>query len=206
MSDLARRNRTSKGDFGSILNGRRLAVTRTIAAIGFCVAIFLIGWLIYHSNRSIFSIVAALGCIPAGWSAVNMIMLLRARPCSAEAHEQIERVRGGLLVYYDLEMTSYERNYHIASATVLERNVCLFSEDTAIVPTECERHVREQLAQGGYSDVTVKLFTELGRYCDRLSQLEKTRAARGLDPVAEEAAWVPGTRQTCAGILLSISL
>ena len=151
MSLPGRDDRRAKGEYGYILYGRRVAILRTVLAVCACVALFLTGLIIYHSNRNLFSIAAALGSLPAGWSAVNMVMLLRSHPCSEGAHESIEAVRGGLLIYYDLNMTSYDRSYHIAAATVLERSVCLYSEDAGIVPAECEKHVREQLALGGYS-------------------------------------------------------
>ena len=53
---------------------------------------------------------------------------------------------------------------------------------------------------------SARLFTDIDKFCDRLQQLEKLRQDRKIDPKAIEDAWVPGTVQTPAGILLSISL
>lgn len=200
------KNRKYKGEYGSTLYRKKIAMIRTVFFLALCFGIFITGYVMYGSNRNVFSIIAALGCLPAGWSAVNLVMIMKAVVCSEQAHEAIERSKGSLLVYYELEMTSYERSYHIAAATVLERNVCCYSEDKKMIPAECEKHIREQLSLGGYSDHTVSVFTDLDRFTDRLEQLEKLRQTRNIDPQAIEDSWIPGTRQTPMGILLSISL
>ena len=198
--------RVSKGNFGYIEYMRKFAIIRTVIALLICLAIFLTGLIIYHSNKSAFSIIAALGCLPAGLSAVNMIMYLRAHPCSRDAYEKIESHRHGLLIRYDLEMTSYEENYGIAAATVLDKNVCCFTEDKALDLNNCEKHIRNQIAQSGYTDYTVKVFKDINAFCNRLDQLEQIRSSKNINPVAIEDAWVPGTVETCALVLLSISL
>ncbi len=198
--------KVSKGNFGYIESSRRFAIIRTVVALLICLAIFLTGLVVYHSNKSAFSIIAALGCLPAGLSAVNMIMYLRAHPCSKEAYDKIESHRHGLLIRYDLEMTSYEENYGIAAATVLDKNVCCYTEDKALDVNNCEKHIRNQIAQSGYTDYTVKVFKDINAFCNRLDQLEQIRYSKSIDPVAIEDAWVPGTVETCALVLLSISL
>ena len=198
--------RAAKGSFGYIEGSRRFAIIRTVLALLACLLIFLTGLFIYHSNKSAFSIIAAVGCLPAGLSAVNMVMFLRAHPCSKDSYEKIEKRKGGLLVRYDLEMTSYEENYGIAAATVLDKNVCCFTEDSKLDIANCEKHIRNQIAQSGYSNYTVKVFKDLNAFLNRLDQLEQIRKSKNIDPQAIEDAWVPGTVETCALVLLSISL
>ena len=118
----------------------------------------------------------------------------------------IESHRKGLLIRYDLEMTSYEENYSIAAATVLDKNVVCFTENKDLDVINCEKHIRNQIAQSGYSSYTVKVFKDINAFCTRLDQLEQIRAVKNIDPVAIENAWVPGTVETCALVLLSISL
>lgn len=198
--------RVAKGSFGYIEYNRKFAAIRTIIALAICLIIFFTGLIINKSNKSVFSIIAAVGCLPTGLSAVNFIMYLKAHPCSSKAHEIIESHRNGLLIRYDLEMTSYEENYSIAAATVLDKNVVCFTENKELDVQNCEKHIRNQIAQSGYSSYTVKVFKDINAFCTRLDQLEQIRAAKNIDPVAIENAWVPGTVETCALVLLSISL
>ena len=198
--------RVSKGEFGYIKSARKKAIIRTVICLIVCVGIFLTGFIIYKSNKNMFSIIAALGCLPTGWSAVNMIMFLRAKTCSEEVYNKIEAHRGGLFIQYELEMTAYETNYPIAAATVLDKNVCCYTEQKDLDVSDCEKHIHSQIMQSGYSSYTIKVFKDLDKFLLRLDQLESLRKEKNIDPKAIENAWQPGTVQTCASVLRSISL
>ncbi|WP_044912814.1 hypothetical protein [Butyrivibrio sp. WCE2006] len=198
--------RVAKGNFGYIEYNRKFAAVRTVIALAICLIIFFTGLIIYKSNKSAFSIIAAIGCLPTGLSAVNLVMYLRAHPCSKKAYDIIEAHRNGLLIRYDLEMTSYDENYDIAAATVLDKNVVCYTEDNTLDTVNCEKHIKNQISQSGYSNYTVKVFKDINAFCSRLDQLEQIRVTKKIDPQAIEDAWVPGTVETCALVLLSISL
>ncbi|MCR5102793.1 MAG: hypothetical protein K6B41_15705 [Butyrivibrio sp.] len=195
-----------KGEFGYIEYARKFSIIRTIICLVITIGIFIVGLIIYKSNKSAFSIIAALGCLPTGWSAVNMIMYLRAGVLKKESYKKIEAHKGGLYISYELEMTAYETNYHIGAATVLEKNVICYTDYKETDIAECEKHIHTCISQGGYSSYTVKVFNDIDKFCARLDQLEAMRAASGIDPKAIEDAWVAGTTETCAHILKSISL
>ena len=198
--------RVKKGNFGYIEYNRKFALIRTLVALGLCLIIFFTGLIIYKSNKSAFSIIAAVGCLPTGLSAVNYIMYMKAHPCSKKAYDIIEAHRNGLLIRYDLEMTSYEENYSIAAATVLDKNVVCFTENKTLDTGNCEKHIKNQISQSGYSNYTVKVFKDIDAFCTRLDQLEQIRKSKNIDPQAIEDSWVPGTVETCALVLLSVSL
>lgn len=199
-------SKANKGEYGYIDYSVKKTIIRSVISVGLTVAIFLTGLFRYGSNRNVFSIIAAIGCLPAGWSVVNMIMFLRSGRCSENAHEEIEKHKGGLFIQYDLEMTSEAANYSISAVTVLEKNVCAITEDPKLDIEDCEKHIRLQIGQSGYSDYTVKVFDDLNKFCLRLDQLENLRESNNIHPEEIEEAWVPGTTQTPAAILCSISL
>lgn len=195
-----------KGEYGYILYRRKIGIIRTVLFILLAVSIFLTGLFIFCSQKNFLSIIAALCCLPAGWSAVNMIMFLRAGYCSEKAHERILEHTGGLLIRYDHVITSYEKNFNVSASTVLDKNICCLVEDEKSEPDDIEKHIKKMMAQGGYTNHSIKVFDNLDSFLDRLDQLEKLRAEKGIDPMAIEDAWVPGTAQTPASVLLSISL
>ncbi len=195
-----------KGDFGYLNYKKKVTILRTAACGVVAIGLFVAGLLIYHTQKNVFSIVAALGCLPTGWSAVNMIMFLRSKECNNEDHNKIEAHKGGLLVRYDHVITSYDRNFNISASTVLEKNICCYSSDKNIEISECEKHIKKMIAGSGYSSYSIKIFTDINKFCDRLDQLEKLRSDNNINPAAIEDSWVPGTTETAAGILLSISL
>ncbi|MBQ7658605.1 MAG: hypothetical protein IJS16_06450 [Butyrivibrio sp.] len=198
--------RKYKGDFGYIAYRKKVAIIRTVICLAISVGIYVIGLVINGTQKNVFSIIAALGCLPTGWSAVNMIMFIRAKACPEADFKTIESHRGGLLVHYDHVITSYEKNYNVAASTVLDKNICCYCTDSAADTDDIEKHIKKMMAQGGYSSYSIKVFDKLDDFCSRLDQLEKLRIEKNIDPQAIEDAWIPGTTQTPAGILLSISL
>lgn len=199
-------NKVYKGDFGYIQHQKKIAIIRTVICLAVTLLIFVTGLIMYHTQKSAFSIFAALGCLPTGWSAVNMIMLIKAHYCSEKDHELINAHSGNLLIHYDHIITSYEKNYYINASTVLDKNICCYSADKNIDVMDCEKHIKKMMAQSGYSSYSIKIFTDIDKFCDRLDQLEKLRAEKNIDPVAIENAWTPGTVETPARVLMSISL
>jgi hypothetical protein len=195
-----------KGEFGYIRYQRKLSIIRTAICLGFTVLIFVIGLIMYHSQKNAFSIFAALGCLPTGWSAVNMIMLIKSHFCSDEDYRRICEHKGKLLIHYDQIITSYDKNYNINASTVLDKNICCYSADKNIDVIDCEKHIKKMMAQSGYSSYSIKIFTDIDKFCERLEQLEKLRSDKEIDPFAIEDAWTPGTVETPARVLMSISL
>ena len=94
----------------------------------------------------------------------------------------------------------------MAASTVLDKNICCYSSDRSYDTNDLEKHIKKMMAQNGYSSYSIKVFDKLDAFLDRLSQLEKLRQEKNIDPQAIEDAWVPGTVQTPASVLLSISL
>ena len=195
-----------KGEFGYLKNKKKQTMLRTGILFLITLLIFLTGYVIFHSNRSIFSILAAVLCIPTAVSAVNMIMYKRATECTDELYSLIESHKGGLLILYDLYMTAYETTYPVLSATVLKDKIlCLLQGDDTKCAA-CEQHIRTILSDNALPAAQITVLPSVEDYCHKLDELEKERVDEHLDPVGEEAAWQPGTPQTLAGILCSISL
>ncbi|MBE5832551.1 MAG: hypothetical protein E7306_12545 [Butyrivibrio sp.] len=199
-------SRVYKGEFGYIKYRKKVAIIRTAICLAIAVGLYVIGLVAYGSQKNILSIVAALGCLPTGWSAVNLIMLIKAGFCSESDHDKIEAHKGGLLIHYDHVITSYETNYNVNASTVLDKNICMYTADKMMDVIDCEKHIKKMIAQSGYSSYSIKIFTDIDKFCDRLDQLEKLRKDKNINPKAIEDAWVPGTVQTPSGVLLSISL
>lgn len=195
-----------KGEFGYIKYRRQIGILRTGLFLLVILALFLSGLFIFGSSKNYLSIIAALLCLPAGWSAVNLIMFLRAKGCSDSSFHKIEDIKGGLLVRYDEVITSYDKNFNVAASTVLDKNICCYVEDDSFDLLDLEKHIKKMMAQNGYGSYSIKAFNKLDDFCGRISQLERLRQEKNIDPKALEDAWVPGTQETAASVLLSISL
>ena len=195
-----------KGEFGYLKYKKRQTRNRALLFLALTLLIFFLGLALFHTNQNYLSIVAALFCIPTGVSFVNMIMFQKATECNDETFGMIETVKGGSLILYDLSMTAYETTYPVLCAIVLENKIlCLLSGDRTKCAS-CETHIREILTGNGHEGCIVNVLDDVGSFCEQLAGMEEERVKKGLDPVRTEDEWTPGTAQTIAGILKSISL
>ena len=199
-------NKVTKGDFGHIYYQRKVAIIRSVIMGIITVALFLTGLILTKTNKNIFSIVAVLGCLPLGWSVINLIMYYKAIPLSQGAYDKIRQHAGGLNMIYDLSLTSEKSTFNVGAITVLEKNIAGYTEDKNMDLKDCQDHIKNQISLSKYHDYSIRIFTNVDDFCKRLDELEKLRDSHGVDPKALEAEWTPGTIQTVSGILKSISL
>jgi len=195
-----------KGQVGYINYQRKLALVRTIIIAAIVLGLYIAGRILTGTNKNLFSVLAILLCLPLGWSAINTYMFMRAKKLSTDAAEKIKKHAGQLFVQYELYMTSEKESYNVSAITVLEKNIIAYSEDEDIDCKDAEDHIKHQIALSKYHDYTIKMFTDINAFCKRLDELERLRASHGQNPIEDEKNWVPGTLQTVAGILNSISL
>jgi hypothetical protein len=162
---------TPKGSFGYIQNRRKFTALRTILYFALSISLYVAGYVTTGSNRNLLTIVAVLGCLPSCKSAVNFIVFLRAKGCSQELRDAVEKFDTELTSFYDLYFTSYQKNYQV-SHMVLKGNVlCGITESEKCDVNEAQKHLEQMLSQEGIKNMTVKIFSDRRKYIDRLGQL-----------------------------------
>lgn len=171
-----------KGQFGYLANKRKLVLVRTVLFFVIPLSLLAAGIISTGSRRNLLTIVAVLGCLPACKSLVNLILYVRAAGCGHEAREKILTAEGALFGMYDMYFTSYKQNFAISHMVSAGKNLCGFTEDAKCSAKACEEHLAIMLKQGGCQDVTVKIFTDLDKYCERLRQLNHLSGDCALKP------------------------
>ena len=162
-----------KGEFGYISFQRKWTVIRTILFFAICALVFAVGYITTGSRKNLLTIVSILGCLPACKSFVNVCMFYRAKGCSQKAYEAISPIAKELYGLYDLYMTSYNSSYAISHLVISGSSIVALSEDSDCVTGDAEKHIQEHLKQDGVKNMTVKVFDNLGKYTDRLTQIDK---------------------------------
>lgn len=170
-------NKVVKGQYGYIKRQRRKVIIRTFLMFALSLTLFLTGIWSTGSKKNWLTVVAILGCLPASRSAVNMIMFIRAKGCSEQAHEVISGHSAGLEELYDLVFTSYEKNYQISHMIIKDNVVCGYTEEVSCDVKACEKHLDTFLKQGGCKGVTVKVFKDIEKYCEGLENLRNRQTA-----------------------------
>ena len=147
-----------KGDFGHIFYQRKVAIIRSVVFGIVLLGLFLTGLILTKTNKNIFSIVAALGCLPMGWSVINLIMYMRAIPLTDASYEKIKQHEGGLNIIYDLSLTSEKSTFNVGAITVLNKNIAGYTEDKNMDIQDCQEHIKNQISLSKYHDYTIRIF------------------------------------------------
>ena len=160
-----------KGTYGYLHQKRNIVLIRTIIYFAIALALFFAGVITTGTRKNLLTVVAVLGLLPASKSFVNLVMYMKAKGCSLRVKEAIEKTEGSLIGMYDMYFTSYKENFAISHMVVEGKNICGYTESSSCNCKACEDHLETMLKQSGYKDITIKIFTDLNKYCERLKQL-----------------------------------
>lgn len=168
-----------KGTKDYINSQKKYEIIRTLLYFGISISLFAAGYIQTGRKANLLTIVAVLGCLPASKSAVSVIMFLRFKSCGADAASEIEKHCQGLHVLYDMVFTSYQKNYVVSHLAVQGNTVCGYSEKPDFLENDYYKHIDNILKMDGLKDVTVKVFTDLKKYTNRLEQMKELEADEG---------------------------
>ncbi len=168
-----------KGTKNYINSQKKYEIIRTLLYFGISISLFVAGYIQTGRKTNLLTVVAVLGCLPASKSAVNAIMFLRFHSCGEAAAAKIEEHCQGLCCLYDMVFTSYQKNYVVSHLAVQGNTVCGYSGKADFQENDFYKHIDHILKRDGLKDVTVKVFTDLKKYTDRLEQMKALEADEG---------------------------
>ena len=151
--------------------GYEIAKTALLYAIS--AALFFAGWFTTKTRLNLLTIVAVLGILPATKSLVVTIMFCIAKSLPDEDAKRIEEHSNGLDCLYDLFFTSNEKNHNVGHLTVKGNTVCGYSADPKFDEAAFTKHVEQRLKADQLKSVSIKVFTDLSKYLDRLDQMQE---------------------------------
>lgn len=164
--------RIVKGNYGYIEAKKRQTIVLVVLLLILILSVYFGAYYYFGTNQNWFTIMAALICLPTAKIAVSMIMFLKASGCSEMAHKEIERCAQELTAAYDLYMTTERENYALSHAVVAGGSVVALTEDPKCNANNGQTHIRHMMQGNGYHGYTVKIFTQIDSYTQRLEQLE----------------------------------
>lgn len=165
---------TPKGEFGYIASEKkkRLLITSVFFAVP--LLIFFSALLFFHTRLTVWTVVAVVGCLPACKSIVSLIMIFRAKPIDSSVYCKIAEHAGSLVMSYEMYMTFYEKSASIDAFAICGNIVVGFSSDPKIDAAFMEKEAQKIIRGNGYK-VTVKIFTKLDAFLERLDSMNAHR-------------------------------
>lgn len=168
-----------KGSRDYIRTQRVYEILRTVLYFGIFLSLFAAGYIATGDKLNLLTVAAVLGCLPASKSAVNMIMFLRYKGLSQETAAEIAPCEGNLSCLYDMVFTSYSKTFEVGHLAVKGNTVCGYSEKRDFPEREFQTHLEPILKADSHKNVTVKIFTDLEKYKERLRQLQTLETEQG---------------------------
>jgi len=162
-----------KGTRNYLKTQKGYEILRTVIYFAISLSLFIAGYVATKDRMNLLTVVAVLGCLPASKSAVDMIMYLRYKGCFLENAKKIEEHAEGLQGLFDMVFTSYTRNYQVAHMVVKGNTICGFTEDNNFQEQEFNKHITDILKVDHYKEVSVKIFSDIEKYTERLEQLKQ---------------------------------
>ncbi len=155
-----------KGVFGYLAGKRIFSILKSLLLLSAVLAIYFAALSHFGTNKNVFSILAAVGALPAGRSIVETIMLIRARGASQEVKDKVSCIEGldAGRSGFDLYLTAYETAYSLSHAAAGNGRVVGYTEDASTDPVQCARYIRSMLSKDGLTGYEVSVYSDLGEY------------------------------------------
>ena len=164
--------KNKKGDYLYLQNKKKIEILKTICLFSISAALYIAGLITVGSNKNYLTIVAVLGCLPASRSAVNMIMLLKAKGCSVENYKKISNRFSEATGAFNMYFTSYDKNYDISHVFVKGITMIAFTTDQKMDEAGFEEHIKNILNRDNIKGINVKLYKDLDKYLVRIEQMQ----------------------------------
>lgn len=168
--------KAGKGTQGYINREKIITVIRTVIMFTVSITIYFIGVTTLHTNKSIWTIIAVLGILPASKSAVGMIMFLRYRSIDIREYREIQDAACNIPTLYELVFTTKEKAFFVKACSCCMNTVILLADKNnknKNYAKELERHLNDSISMEGINGTLIKIYTDKAAYIERLNEMNE---------------------------------
>lgn len=160
-----------KGTKNYINSQKKYEIIRTIIYFAISASLFIAGYVTTKTKMNYLTIVAVVGCLPACKSLISVIMFLRYKSASETFCNRLATQKHRFCELYDMVFTSYDKNFSVSHIIIAGNTVCGYTETNSFPEKEFQNHINSVLKMDGHKNITVKIFTDMEKYLDRIGQL-----------------------------------
>ena len=165
-----------KGQFGYFSSEKLRRLLITLGLFAGPVLVLIISSLYYGSRMNIWTVIAAVGSLPACKSCVSLVMILMRHPMDKALYEEIRSHQGDLDMVYEMYMTFYEKSAYLDAVAVCGNTVAGYSSDPKIDAQFMAENAQKLIRKNGYK-VDVKILTEKRQFMERLDSMNAHKAS-----------------------------
>lgn len=165
-----------KGSFGYFDKKKKLTLTAAIFSFLVVAAIYATGILIYHTNKSIFTVIAALSVLPAAKVLISFLIIsaYRSLPvCQKDELCLLTAERKDCRILYDILLASEEKALIAGTVVILGEHILVYSDYKKADSKALENYMKKILEDCPYS--SIKMYTEYNQFKKRIEQLRGSK-------------------------------
>ena len=171
-----------KGTYLYINNRKkRLILFSGLSMLGVFI-IFLTGIIIYHTNKSIYAVIAALAALPAAKLITLLAVIIPYKSGDADIYNTLmgySKNQNGILTC-DLAIASSSKISFIQFAYILDGKVFLYSDYKKLDVSFTEKHIKDILSETcNFS--SVKLYSDKDRFISKINALTAINDITNMD-------------------------
>lgn len=158
----SKKAKPEKGCYGYIDYTKKKALIMSIISLTSVLIIFFTGVIIYHSNKSLFSIIAAVASLPAAKLITGYIVIRPYKTGDMTLYEELVNISGSNTEYSaiigaDFIISSPNKAMSIAFAYIIDGKAVCYTSHPKTDAKETERYIKEIFDNEGtqYSQIRV---------------------------------------------------
>ena len=190
--------KVQKGAPGYLDYKKKVEIIRTIVYFGIVAAVFILGYSQTGTRLNLLTVVAILGCLPAGKALVGVIARFPYRSIEKERADEIAGKTAHLTVCYDMVITSEEKIMPVDCIVISGSNIFGYTHNKKADLKMVSDHIKAMLKQNGYTGLAVRVLNEYKPFITRAEGLNNIAAVEKEDTKEREEA--------VRGIILNISM
>lgn len=160
-----------KGSLGYFDRKKKFTLAASVVSFLIVVIIYVAGILIYHTNKSVFTVMAAVAVLPAAKILISYIIVAPYKSFPRDRYEEIESLIGKNKegrILCDILLASAEKSIIAGTVVIWRENVFMFSDNKKAQPGEAENYMKKILENCNYS--SIKMYTDYEQFKRRIQQ------------------------------------
>lgn len=164
-----KKSKPEKGCYGYIDYTKKKALIMSIASLASVLIIFFTGVIIYHSNKSLFSIIAAVAALPAAKLITGYIVIHPYKTADETMYQQLlsiakKNTEYAATIGADFIISSPQKTMNIAFAYIIDGKALCYTSHPKTVAKETERYIKDIFDREGTQYSQIRVFDEDNRF------------------------------------------
>lgn len=162
-----------KGTYRYIEKQRLIEIAKTVFMYGLSLSIYFIGLKTLGTNKSLWTIIAVLGILPASKCAVNMIMFIKNKSIKSDEFNEVENARKDIPVLYELVFTTQETSFYVNAMACCNATIIAYSKENDKKIKKLNTHLLDSIGREELKGYSLKIYNNQSEFVKRLKEMNE---------------------------------